>query len=101
AAHGAATAVGGAEEALLATGHADEEVGAGFHAAADDDGLSDALKTFGDAGHAGGKGPCGAFAVDQERPLAAINFMLLELGGVVGDIIDNAQSEVLGGAAKD
>ena len=52
--------------------------------------------TFRQLGMAGRKGAGGPFPVDKDPHGAAFDLVLLHLGNVVGDVIDDRQSEVAG-----
>ena len=86
--HGSSGAVGGGVECLIAGGQAGEEVRAGFHGAADDDGLPGFLVDFGQIGVAGAESAGGAFAVDQEAAGLAVDVVFFDFGGVVADVVD-------------
>ena len=89
--HVAAGAVaGGAEGEPFAGCLAGEYERSGAHSAADEDGLAD-LSVFGwDALVAGAPGAGGAFAVDEETLALAVDGVLLDFAGVVGDVVKEA-----------
>src|SRR3990172_4243733 len=91
AAHAAAGAVADGAESLphRALG-ADEDVGGGAHGAGDPDRLADGAVARRHFGPPGGIGAGGALAVDEHFALLAVDCVLLPLGDVVADVVDDA-----------
>ena len=78
---------GGAEGLILAPLRPGEDVGGGTHGAADKHWLSRRAEGLGNVGVTGPEGAGGALAVNEQAPAAAVDLMLLDLAGVVGDVV--------------
>ena len=77
-----------------------QQVGAGLHAAADDDRLAGFAVTVGEARHARAEGAGRPLAVHQQLAALPVDQVLLQLGGVVGHVVDHAHPQILGRALE-
>src|SRR5262249_36868846 len=101
-AHGPARAVAGrAEGALHAARLADQHPPRPPHVAGDYDRLADLAVRRGALRVARREGPRRPLAVDPEALLLAANLVLLELGDVVADVVDQVHLQLLPRAAED
>eukprot|EP00429_Kryptoperidinium_foliaceum_P073492 CAMPEP_0176208088 /NCGR_PEP_ID=MMETSP0121_2-20121125/12942_1 /TAXON_ID=160619 /ORGANISM="Kryptoperidinium foliaceum, Strain CCMP 1326" /LENGTH=532 /DNA_ID=CAMNT_0017547067 /DNA_START=33 /DNA_END=1630 /DNA_ORIENTATION=+ len=96
-AQGSPGAVAGAAEGVPhALVGARKHVGAGAHRAAHDDGLAGELVVDRDQRVVRREGAGGTFSVDKQLLALAVNHVLLDLGDVVGHVVDHVHVEVLG-----
>lgn len=79
----------------------EQEVAAGFHAAAEDDGLADVLELFGEFWPSWAEASRGAFAVDEYFFGFAVDAVFFFFGNVVRDVVNEVHVHVFRAFVED
>src|SRR6185369_2560252 len=99
--HGPTAAVGRGKEGLASACLPGKQVGSGLHAAADNDRLACFPVAFGKTGHARSERAGRPLAVHKQLPHLPLYQVLLQLRGVVGDVVDHTHPQILGRAVEE